>query len=359
MLPSQNQQQQLDPTNSDGSQGVKPKDVKLVEPHPPKFKQYGRRKKLKSMTKEKEIQDVTAELEQKTKQPEVSDLNKSSQQFPVESQQLEFCKEKHIPESKSQVTSTYDNVDMDTKQQHVVEQHDKSVSNNPIEQQGTKKVGQVVRRSQRLASSTQTCTLSLDVLPSSLLHYHHLGQQELEKGPSSLQVEEVPQVTMEVDYVNLAQKLQQLQLPAVDSVQTTKQTETESSESSPSQVQIVETTKVSQQRSKLRSWQKWCTSHENIQTASPSSSMALVQTEQVQQKILCLEYYQQPVDSNELSMQQQAHTKLPGKTELEADTSTMDMPPSHQRRPQVHRGRGRGRGRPPKMKLGQRSMQNS
>lgn len=310
------------------------------------------------MTKEKEIQDVTAELEQKTKQLEFSDLNKSFLPISAESQQqLELCKEKQIPESKPQVTSTYDNVDTDRKQQHVVERHDKSVSNNPIEQQGIKKVGQVVRRSQRLANSTQTCTLSLDLLPSSQSHYHHLGQPELENDQSSLRVEEVPQMTMEVDYVNLAQKLQKLQLPAVDSVQTTKQTETESSESSPAQVQMVETTKVSRQRAKLRSWQKWSTSHENIQTACPGSSLALVQTEQVQQEPLCLEYYEQPVASNELSLQQQAHTKLPGKTELEADTSTMDMPPSHQRRPQVHRGRGRGRGRPPKMKLGQRSMQ--
>ncbi|KAL8112252.1 uncharacterized protein LOC141667706 [Apium graveolens] len=358
LLPFQNQQQRTDPSNPDGLQGEKSKDVKLVEPHPPKIKQYGRRKKLKSMAKEKEIQDVTAELEQKTKKVEFSDLIKSSQPFSAESQQLEFCEEKQIPESKPQVTSTCDDVDGDTKQQDVVERHDKSVPNYPIEQQGTKKVGQVVRRSQRLANSTQTCALLLDLLPGSQSHYNHLGQPELENDLSSLQVKEVPQVAMEVDYVNLAQKLQQLQLPTVDGVQKTKQTETECSESSPAQVQMVETTKVSQQRSKLRSYHKWCTSQENVQTASPVSSMALVQTEQVQQKPLCLEYYQQPVALNELSMQQQAHTKLPGKIELEADTSTLDMPPSHQSRPQVHRGRGRGRGRPPKMKLGQRSMQN-
>ncbi|KAK1374648.1 H15 domain-containing protein [Heracleum sosnowskyi] len=361
LLPSQNQQQRMDPSNSDGLQGVKSKEVKLLEPHPPKFKQYGRRRKLKSVTKEKEVQDVTAEVDQKTKQLELSDLHKSSPFSAESQQQLEFCKEKQIPESEQQVTSTCYNVDMDTKQQHVVEQHDKSVSNNPIEQQGTKKVVQVVRRSQRLAQSIQTCTLSLDLLPSSPSHYHHLEQPELENDQSSLQIEEVPQMKMEVDYVNLAQKLQQLQLPAVDSVQTTKQTEMESSESALAQVQMVKTTKVLQRRAKLRSWQKSYTYHENTQTACPGSSLALVQTEQVQQEPLCLEYYQQPVALNELSMQQQAHTKLPGKTELEADTSTMDMPPSHQRRPQVHRGRGRGRGRgrPPKMKFGQRSMQNS
>lgn len=370
LLPSQNQQHQMDPSNLEGSQGVKSKDVKLVELHPQKFKQYGRRKKLKSQTKEKEMQDVTAELEQKTKQLDLSDLDKSSQSFPAErQQQLKFCEEKQTrdfvfcglkqaPESKKQVTLTNNAVDMDTKQQHIVEQHNKSVSKSPIEQQGTKNQGQVVRRSQRLAKSKQTCISSLDLLPSSQVQYQQLGQVELQSDQSSIHVEEVPQLKMEVDYVNLAQKLQQLQLPAADCVQTTKQTVTKSSELSPAQVQMVKTTKELQQRAKLRSWQKWCTSHENIQTVHLGSSLALGRTEQVQQEPLCLEYYQQPVALNEVSMQQQAHTKLPGKTELEADTSTMDMSPLHQRRPQVHQGRGRGRGRPPRMKLGQRSMQN-
>ncbi|KAL1828959.1 hypothetical protein ACET3Z_007371 [Daucus carota] len=340
-LLTQNQQQRMDPLNSDGLQGVKSEDVKLLESHPKNLKQYGRRRKLNPMTKEKEIQDVTAELEQKTKQLDLSDLDKSSQP---------------LPESEQQATLTSNDVDMNSKQQHI-EQHDKSVSNDHIEQQGTKKVDQVVRRSQRLSKSTQTYTLSLDLLPSSQSQCRRPAQPILKNDQSSLQVQAPQLMRMDVDYVNLAERIQLLQLPAVDNIQTTKHTDTGSSESSLDQVQMVKTTKELQQHAKLRSWQKRYTSHENTQTACPGSSSAIGPTEQMSQVPLCLEYYQQPVALKE-SMQQQAHTKLSGTTELEADTSMKDMPTLDQRWTQMPQGRGRGRGRPPKMKLGQRSMQN-
>lgn len=294
----------MNPSNPEGLQGVKFKDLKLLEPHPQKFKQYGRRTKLKSLTEEKEMSNVTTELKKKTKQLDLI----SFQSYSAGSQQqLEFCKEKQIPEfvfcnqnqppeSKQQETSTCYDVDMDTKQQ-----------------QETEKVGQVVRRSNRLAKSTEICTLSLDLLPSPESQYHHLGKPELENDKSSIQVE-VPQLKMETDYVNLAQKLQQLQLPAADSDQPTKQTE------------MVKTTKVLHQRAKLRSWQKCCTSHEDIQTARLGSSLALGWTEQVQQEPLCLEYYQQNA-LKELSVQQQAHTKPPGKTEFTSKTATSAQGP--------------------------------